>query len=309
MSLNIVQVIASELSIKSERVQNALDLLIEGATIPFIARYRKEKTDSLDEVQLREISDRYTYITEIEQRKQVILESIDNQNKLTDELKAKIETCIQKTELEDLYLPYKPKRRTKATIARERGLEPLAEFIKLQNYPQAKSVSLIQEAAKYISIEKEIKTEEDALKGAADILAEEIADKAVLRAYLRSYFLQEGIFISRIKNDYPEGSTKYEMYRNFQVSVKKIAPHNLLALFRGEAEEILSLDLDYDEDFVLSYLAKQEIKSKSLEIKDFYQKLLKDTFNRLIKPSLIREIRTEKKNGLILNLLKHLKSI
>jgi uncharacterized protein len=230
--LNIPQLLAKELSLSPSQVQNALELFAEGATIPFIARYRKERTGSLDEVQLRDLSDRFTYLTELEQRKAAILEAIASQGKLTDELKNQIESCLQKNELEDLYLPYRPKRRTRATIAREKGLEPLCEFIKSLNHPKATPVSLEQEAAKYISEEKGVKSVEDALKGASDILAEEVSEKAPLRAYLRDYLMKEGLFVSRIKDEHPEGSTKYEMYRNFQVKVKDIAPHNMLALLR-----------------------------------------------------------------------------
>ena len=293
--LNIPQLLAKELSLSPSQVQNALELFAEGATIPFIARYRKERTGSLDEVQLRDLSERFTYLTELEERKSAILEAIASQGKLTDELKAKIESCLQKTELEDLYLPYKPKRRTRATIAREKGLEPLAEFIKSLNNPSAKAASLEQEAAKYISAEKGVKTAEDALKGASDILAEEAAEKAHLRAYLRDYLMQNGVFISRIKEDYPEGSTKFEMYRNFQVKAKDIAPHNMLALFRGETEGVLNLDLSFDEDVVQSYLESEEIRTKIPAVRDYYRGMLKDAFNRLMKTSLTTEVRSDRK--------------
>ncbi len=293
--LNIPQLLAKELSLTPSQVQNALELFAEGATIPFIARYRKERTGSLDEVQLRDLSERYTYLTELEERKAAILEAIASQGKLTDELKAQIEASLQKTELEDLYLPYKPKRRTRATIAREKGLEPLAEFIKSLNTPTAKPASLEKEAAKYISEEKGVKTEEDALKGASDILAEEVSERAQLRAYLRDYLMQNGVFVSRIKDDYPEGSTKFEMYRNFQAKAKDIAPHNMLALFRGEAEGILNLDLSFDEDVVQSYLESEEIRTKVAPVRDFYRGMLKDAFNRLMKTSLTTEVRSDKK--------------
>jgi len=293
--LNIPQLLAKELSLSPSQVQNALELFAEGATIPFIARYRKERTGSLDEVQLRDLSERFTYLTELEERKAAILDAIASQGKLTDELKAKIESCLQKTELEDLYLPYKPKRRTRATIAREKGLEPLAEFIKSLNNPSAKAASLEQEAAKYISAEKGVKTAEEALKGASDILAEEAAEKAHLRAYLRDYLMQNGVFISRIKEDYPEGSTKFEMYRNFQVKAKDIAPHNMLALFRGETEGVLNLDLSFDEDVVQSYLESEEIRTKIPAVRDYYRGMLKDAFNRLMKTSLTTEVRSDRK--------------
>ncbi|MEH2055426.1 MAG: Tex family protein [Nostoc sp.] len=293
--LNIPQLLATEINLKPHQVQNALELLAEGATIPFIARYRKERTDEMNEVQLRELAERYTYLTELEERKSVILSAIAQQGKLTDELKAKISSCLQKTELEDLYLPYRPKRRTRATIAREKGLEPLAEFIKSLNTKNTVTALLEEEAAKYISETKGVKTAEEALKGAADILAEEVAEKAELRAYIRDYLLEEGVFVSRIKDDYPEGTTKFEMYRNYQIRVKNIAPHNMLALCRGETEKILSFEIAFDEDTVLYYLESKEIKTKVRTIRDFYQAMLKDAFNRLMKISLMGEVISEKK--------------
>ena len=294
--LNIPQILAQELSLKSFQVQNALELLAEGATVPFIARYRKERTGEMNETQLRELFDRYTYLTELAERKAVILNAIAEQGKLTDDLKAKIEACLQKTELEDLYLPYRPKRRTRATIAREKGLETLAEFIKSLNTKNAAPASIPAEAAKYISPEKQVKTAEEALKGAADILAEEVAEKAGLRAYLRDYLLNDSAIVSRIKDDYPEGTTKFEMYRNYQAKIRQIAPHNLLALYRGEAEGILNFDLDFDEGIVLSYLESQEIKTKNSAVRDFHRAMLKDAWSRLMKDSLISVVRSEKKN-------------
>ncbi|ACC83732.1 Tex family protein [Nostoc punctiforme] len=293
--LNIPQLLATEINLKPHQVQNALELLAEGATIPFIARYRKERTDEMNEVQLRELSDRYTYLTELEERKSVIVSAIAQQGKLTDELKAKISSCLQKTELEDLYLPYRPKRRTRATIAREKGLEALAEFIKSLNVKNTAIASLEEETAKYISEAKGVKTAEEALKGAADILAEEVAEKAELRAYIRDYLLEEGVFVSRIKDDYPEGTTKFEMYRNYKIRVKNIAPHNMLALCRGETEKVLSFEIAFDEDTVLYYLESKEIKTKVRAIRDFYQAMLKDAFNRLMKVSLMGEVISEKK--------------
>ncbi|NEO17357.1 MULTISPECIES: Tex family protein [unclassified Moorena] len=289
------QILAQELSLSATQIENALSLFAEGATIPFIARYRKEVTGSLDEVQLRTIAERHTYLTELEQRKSVILNAIASAGKLTDELKAKIEACQQKTELEDLYLPYKPKRRTRATMAREKGLEPLADWIESMNTPEVKSVSLSEEAAKYISPDHKLNTVEDVLQGASDILAEAVAEKAHLRAYLRDYFLKSGVFVSRIKKDYPEGTTKFEMYREFQIPVKSVAPHNMLALLRGEAEGVLKLELSFDEDYVMSYLESEEIHTKVTLLRQFYQTMLKDGFNRLMKTSLTTEVRTDRK--------------
>ncbi|MFM5887656.1 MAG: Tex family protein [Dolichospermum sp.] len=293
--LNISQLLASELKLKPHQVENALKLLAEGATIPFIARYRKERTDEMDEMQLRDLQDRYNYLTELEERKKVIVNAIAQQDKLTPELNTKIASCLQKTELEDLYLPYRPKRRTRATVAREKGLEPLAIFIESVNVKNGISVSLQAEAAKYISETLGVKNVDEALKGASDILAEEVAEKAELRAYIRNFLLENGVFISHIKDEHPQGTTKFEMYRNYQIKVKNIAPHNMLALCRGEDEKILSFEIAFDQDLVLGYLESQEIKTKVSSIRDFYQVMLKDSFNRLMKTSLISEVIKDKK--------------
>ena len=289
----IIQLIAQELSLRAEQIKNALELFAEGATIPFVARYRKERTGEMNEIQLRDLQDRYAYLTELRDRKAVILQAISDQGKLTDALRAKIETCTQKTELEDLYLPYRPKRRTRAAIAREKRLKPLAEAIKTFNRPNINIASLAPEATKYLS--EQVKTVEEAIKGASDILAEEIADSAEYRAYIREYLMQTGFFVSQIKAAHAVGTTKFEMYRDYQAKVKVIAPHNLLALLRGETEEILTLNLDFDEDHVLDYLEAQQIRAKTPAVKQFYQDMLKDAFNRLIKASAIASVITEKK--------------
>jgi uncharacterized protein len=182
---DLIQVLAQELSLSTRHIEAALALLQEGATVPFIARYRKERTGAMDEVQLRSLQERYDYLTELADRKQTILKSIADQGKLTDELRAKIEACTQKTDLEDLYLPYRPKRRTRATIAKEKGLEPLADLIAQHNRPEAAAIDLTQEAAKFINPEVGVETVEEALKGAADILAETVAEQAELRAWVR----------------------------------------------------------------------------------------------------------------------------
>jgi uncharacterized protein len=294
--IDIRQLIAQEFSLPFRQINNALDLWLEGGTVPFIARYRKEQTGSLDEVQLRDIFERYTYLDELSKRKEKILEEITAQGKLTDELQTKIANCFHKTELEDLYLPYKPKRRTRATIAREKGLEPLAAWIEANNRPQVSTISLTAEANKYLDPSKGVEDIESALAGAADILAEQIADEAEIRAYLREYFFKKGVFVSQIKDEHPEGSTKYEMYRNYSYSVSKIAPHNVLALYRGETEGVLSVDIAFDESEVLAYLERQKIKTRASSLKVFYQTMLKDAFNRLLKPSLIREVRSDRQD-------------
>lgn len=287
----LVKVIATELSIQSQQVQNTLDLLQEGATIPFIARYRKEKTGNLDETQLRNIADRYQYLSELSDRQQVILESISAQNRLTPELETQINNCWQKSTLEDLYLPYKPKRRTKATIAREKGLTALAEQIKSQ-----KVNNLTQLASDYCTNHNLDLTAIEALQGVGDIIAEEISEKSQLRSYLRDYLSRKAELKTTIKSEYPEGSTKYEMYRDFGISITKVSPHQVLAIFRGENEGILTLQLEYDKDVVITELCSREIKTKQSEVREFYQKIIIDSFKRLIEPSLIREIRTELKN-------------
>jgi protein Tex len=290
---NLEQLIAQELSLRPEQVKNALELFAEGATLPFVARYRKERTGEMNEIQLRDLQDRYAYLTELRDRQVVIIQAISEQGKLTDILQAKIESCLQKTELEDLYLPYRPKRRTKAAIAREKGLEPLAEAIKTLNRPNINTASLPQEAAKYLS--EQVKTVEEALKGASDILAEEVAENAEYRAYIRNYLIQTGVFFSKIKATHPVGTTKFEMYRDYQARVKAIAAHNLLAILRGETEEILTLTLDFDEDHVLTYLNSQQIQARTPAIRAFYQDMLKDAFNRLMKTSAIASVIAEMK--------------
>jgi uncharacterized protein len=293
--LNIPQLLAQELSLRPNQIENALALFAEGATVPFIARYRKERTGEMDETQLRELQERYTYLTELEDRKKVVLEAITQQGKLTEELQQQIETCLQKTELEDLYLPYRPKRRTRATMAREKGLQPLADWLKALNQPDVAAVPLEPEAAKYVDEEKGVATPDEALQGAADILAEAVAETAEHRAYLRDFFGQSGQFVTKVKKDFPEGTTKYEMYRQYQAPVKSIAPHNLLAIYRGEAEKVLDVELAFDEEQVWDYLESRELHTKAEPIRSFYQTLLKDAFQRLMKISLISEVRAAKK--------------
>jgi protein Tex len=290
---NLEQLLAQELSVRPAQIKSALELFAEGATIPFVARYRKERTGEMNEIQLRDLQERYAYLTELHARRTVILQAIADQGKLTDALKAKLEACTQKTELEDLYLPYRPKRRTKAAIAREKGLEPLAELIKSLNRPNAQALSLEQAAEKYLS--EQVKSIAEALKGAADILAEEVAESAEYRTYLRSHFMESGLFVSQIKPAHPEGTTKFEMYRDYQIKVKAIAPHNLLALLRGETEGILNLTLDFDEDAVLTYLESRQIQTKNAALRQFYREMLKDAFQRLMKTSLTAAVTADKK--------------
>lgn len=293
--IDIPSILSAELGLQSWQVQNALQLFNEGGTLPFIARYRKERTGEMNEIQLRDLFDRFTYLTELQERKEAILASIAEQGKLTDELRKTIEDCLVKTELEDLYLPFKPKRRTRATIAREKGLEPLAQRIRDLNSPDAPHVLLDQEAAPFISEERGVLTTQEALKGAADILAEEIAERAGHRAWIRDFFVREGAFATKVKDAFPEGTTKFEMYRQFQVPVNRIAAHTMLAMRRGEEEEVLTLELQFDEESVLGYLEMHEVKTRQVELRQFLQAMLRDAFQRLMRASLIGEVRYEQK--------------
>jgi protein Tex len=293
--IDIPQLLAAEFSLAPWQVTNTLALFAEGATVPFVARYRKERTGELNEIVLRALGDRFTYLTELEERKQVILASIDEQGKLTPELRAAIEGCLQKTELEDLYLPYRPKKRTRATIAREKGLEPLAYSIRDANVAGARPVDLDMLAAAFIDADKGVADAREALAGASDILAEEVADVAEHRAWIRAFYIENGVFVSRVKDEFPAGTTKFEMYRDYRVRVRDIPSHNMLALRRGEAEGVLYFELQFEEDVVLRYLADHEIHAPHENVRAFYAAMLKDAFERLMRHTLIGEVRLARK--------------
>jgi uncharacterized protein len=290
---DLTALLADELNLSPRAVGAALELLQGGATVPFIARYRKERTGAMDEVQLRTLQERHQYLTELGDRKATILKSIADQGQLTDKLRAAIAACTQKTDLEDLYLPYRPKRRTRATVAKENGLEPLATAIAAANQPQAQPFNLSESAQVYCN--DTVPTVEDALQGAADILAEAVAERADLRAWVRGYLLESGRFQSHIAAKVPEGSTQYELYRRYETPVRKIAPHNLLALLRGQREKVLSLELAFDTAAVLHHLEAQVIRTRQPELRRFYQTLIQDAFNRLMKTSLVNGVIAEKK--------------
>jgi protein Tex len=295
-SLNIPELIASELSLAPRHVLSALDLYLEGGTIPFIARYRKERTGEMTETNLRALFDRYEYLKELEERKETILKSIEEQGKLTDDLRARIIICLSKTELEDLYLPYKPKKRTRATVAKEKGLEPLAAFIAALNKKDAEKLSIADEAAKFLSEEKGVKTAAEALQGASDILAETVSENADYRQHLRDFILKNGTVVSSMKPDIAEGSTKFEMYRSYKIAIKDIQPHNILALRRGEAEDVLRFDIEFDEPSAVQYLQSKEIHTTREEVVSFYKTMLADAFDRLMKTTLIADARLDKKS-------------
>ena len=291
---SIAATLATELSLRLAQIEATLALFAEGATVPFVARYRKERTGNLDEVQLRQIAERYQYLTELENRRQTVLSEIEAQGKLTAALKSAILACQHKTELEDLYLPYRPKRRTRATMAKEKGLEPLAQQIETLNQSGQRR-PLTQIAQAFVNPEQGVQTEADALAGAADILAEQVAERADLRRYVRDQLLKRGQVTAQVKKGHAEGSTKYEMYRAYQTPVRSIASHNLLAILRGERDGVLKVALDLESERILPTLEQRLIKSSVPEIRQFYGDLIQDAYQRLMKPSLTSEVMAEKK--------------
>lgn len=292
---NIPAALAREFDLKQDRIDRVLTLVDDGATVPFLARYRKEQTGGLDEVKLRDLLERHSYLRELEDRKQTILQSIDEQGKLTDDLRRQIEGCTQKTELEDLYLPYKPKRRTRATIARKRGLEPFAERLQSLNRPDVTRVDLTLEAEPYIDPEREIETTDDALQGASDIIAEGVAEDAEFRAKVRQRHWESGKFVTRVKRGHPKGSTNYEMYRGFKAPVRSIAAHQYLAMVRGEDEGILAVEIEGDDGRMLADLESAVLDAGSAELQRFYRDMLRDALERLMIPSITTQLRQETK--------------
>jgi uncharacterized protein len=290
----IAATIAAELDIRPAQVEATLELFGEGATVPFVARYRKERTGDLDEVQLRQIAERHQYLTELGDRRQTVQAEIEGQGKLTPALKSAILACQQKTELEDLYLPYRPKRRTRATMAKGKGLEPLAQRIESLNKTGQRAV-LRQEAQAFVKPDQGIESADAALQGAADILAEQVAERVDLRRYVRDRLLNQGCFTASVKKDHPEGTTKYEMYRAYQAPVRSIASHNLLALLRGDREGVLKIGLEVELEPLLHALEQRVVKTSVPDLRRFYRELLQDAYSRLLKPSLTSEVMAEKK--------------
>ena len=285
--MNINKTIADELNIKLTQVDAAVKLIDEGNTIPFISRYRKEATGSLNDEQLRNLFERLTYLRNLEEKKESILASIEEQGLLTDELKAQINAAMTMVVLEDLYRPYRPKRRTRATIAKEKGLEGLANIITLQMTKK----SLEEEAKAYINEEKEVLTEADAIAGACDIIAESISDEADYRIWIRKYTFENGLIVSKAKDDTKE--SVYEMYYDYSEAVKKLPGHRVLALNRGEAEKVLTVKVTVEDDKILKYLESNVIVNDNPNTSTVLKDVVKDAFERLIYPSIEREIRNE----------------
>lgn len=285
--MDIIQKIKEELQVEKWQVEAAVKLIDEGNTIPFISRYRKEVTGSLNDEQLRNLDERLTYLRSLEDKKEQVLKSIEEQGKLTDELKEKILAAQTLVVVEDLYRPYRPKRKTRASIAKEKGLEPLAEYILRQEATEP----VLNEAAKYVSEEKEVKTPEEALQGAQDIIAEMISDDADHRLYIRNITVEEGIVTGTAKDE--KAQSVYEMYYNFEEPVKKIAGHRVLALNRGEAEKVLTVKVNAPKERILRYLEKKLITKENEYTTPVICAAVEDSYDRLIAPAIEREIRND----------------
>ena len=285
--MDINQKITEELGVKKWQVEAAVKLIDEGNTIPFIARYRKEATGTLDDEQLRKLYERLTYLRNLEEKKEQVLASIEEQGKLTEELKAKIVAAQTLVVVEDLYRPYRPKRRTRATIAKEKGLEPLAALITLQKAKEP----LEKLAEDYVNKEKGVETVKDALDGAKDILAEAVSDEAAYRSWIRKRTMQKGTLISNAKDEKQE--SVYEMYYEFEEALSKLAGHRILALNRGEKEKFLTVKVEAPQDDILRYLEKQIIRTDNPYTTPVLQEVAEDSYKRLIAPAIEREIRSE----------------
>ena len=285
--MDINQKITEELGVKRWQVDAAVKLIDEGNTIPFIARYRKEATGTLDDEQLRRLHERLTYLRNLEEKKEQVLSSIQEQGKLSEELKRQILAAETLVVVEDLYRPYRPKRRTRATIAKEKGLEPLAAVITLQ-----KSKQPIEEVAReYINPEKDVNTAEDAIAGAKDIIAESISDEADYRIWIRKITTQKGRLISAAKDEKAE--SVYEMYYDFEEPVNRLAGHRVLALNRGEKEKFLSVKIEAPEEDIIRYLEKKTIHSDNPYTTPILKEAVEDSYKRLIAPAIEREIRND----------------
>ena len=284
--------LAAEFNIKLHQVENTVKLIDEGNTIPFIARYRKEVTGSLDDQLLRNLNDRLVYLRNMEERKEEIKRLIDEQGKLTEELVLAIDTCEKLTELEDIYRPYRPKRRTRATIAKEKGLEPLAQTIMAQNIYEG---NIDEICAPFIDAEKEVNTTEDALAGAMDIIAEEVSDNADFRKFIRIYTMRNGTISSKATNKEETEKKRdvYQMYHDFTEPLKAIARHRVLALNRGESEEFLSVKIEVEPDGIISHLNSQLIPEKRSITTEYVELAAADAYKRLIMPSIENELRNQ----------------
>ncbi|MCY7873843.1 RNA-binding transcriptional accessory protein [Bacillus spizizenii] len=284
------QQIAKEIGLSQKYVESVIRLLEDGNTVPFIARYRKEQTGSMDEVQIQTISERWQYIQNLNQRKEEVIRLIAEQDKLTDDVKRKIEQSVKLQEVEDLYRPYKQKRKTKATVAKSKGFEPLADYI--LTLPQDNR--LAETADQYISEEKEVFTREEAIEGAKHIIAEQISDEPSFRKWIRQETFKRGTIKSTAgKSADTDEKNVYEMYYEYEEPIAKVVPHRVLAMNRGEKEDILKVSIEPPADHIKAYLEKQIIKNRSTSVKEILQETIEDSYKRLIQPAIEREIRKE----------------
>ncbi|MDE0642263.1 Tex family protein [Bacillus sp. CNPSo 3703] len=284
----LLKQIATELKLSTKQIGSVIQLLEDGNTVPFIARYRKEQTGSLDEVQIQTISERYTYIQNVTNRKEEVIRLIAEQDKLTDELKQKIEQAHKLQEVEDLYRPFKQKRKTKANVAKAKGLEPLAEYLL-----QLPNDDIKKKASAFINEEKEVTTAEEALEGAQHIIAEQLADDPDMRKWIRSETYQKGSLVTSGKDVENDEKNVYEMYYDYQEPIKKIVPHRVLAVNRGEKEGILKAAIEPPAENIRFYLDKQVLKGKQTTARPYIEAAIDDAYKRLIQPSIEREIRKE----------------
>lgn len=284
----IVQRVSKEVEISQKQVQNVIALVEDGNTVPFIARYRKEQTGALDEVQIRNILDSWNYLMNLEERKEEVLRLIEEQGKLTEELAAQIHQAKKLQQVEDLYRPFKQKRRTKATVAKEKGLEPLAQW--LLSFPRS---DVKNEAKTYINEEAGVQSSDEAIQGALDIVAEQISDEASYRQWIRTTTVKDGIIVTSVKDPEKDEKNIYEMYYEYTEAVKRIVPHRILAMNRGEKDGILKVSIDAPTDRILSYLHKQVIKKRDSSAESYIISAIEDAYKRLIEPSIEREIRKE----------------
>ena len=287
MNADIIKGISTNLSIKVSSVEAVLKLLEEGNTIPFIARYRKEMTGALDEEQIRSINEVYEYQVNLLKRKEDVIRLIDEKGLMTDELKEKIMNATKLVEVEDLYRPYKEKKKTKATEAIKNGLEPLAKMI--MSFPTKGNIDSL--VSKFIN--ENVKTKEDAITGAGYIIAEYISDNASYRKWIRNYTYKNGIIVTKVKKDNPDENKVYEMYYEYAEKVREIKPHRILAINRAENEKVLTVNIEIDRDEVISFLEKKVIKDEKSFVTEIVKDSIKDSYKRLIEPSIEREIRSD----------------
>ena len=285
--MNILEQLKNELGIKLEQVEATVKLIDEGNTIPFIARYRKEVTGSLNDEVLRNLSERLTYLRNLEEKKASVLSSIEEQGKLTEELKAQIEAAATLVVVEDLYRPYRPKRRTRATIAKEKGLEPLSEIILAQEV----SSDILEIAENYVSEEKEVSSAKEAVAGALDIIAESISDEADYRIHIRKLTFEEGSITSVAKD--AEAESVYELYYEYSEKISKVAGHRVLALNRGENEKFLTVKITAPIERIMNYLKGKVITKNNPYTSEYLAAAIADSYDRLIAPAIEREIRND----------------